>query len=410
MNVTEGKTFFNENVGILKQYPYLAQNKKCDVLIIGAGISGAITAFVQAKEGANVIVVDKNIVGFGATIENNGMLATRVDFNNKITKNVSEKNINKCNELCSEAKELLEGIIDEICKDDDLKEYTQNLGFREVDLLMYSDKITSKINMYKTFEKLAKENKEIEYLEQDPLINLRSGIIFKDNGIILNPYLLTELIFMYLSKKENVEIYENTEIININAMDDSAISLTKNRFKIISKNVIITNGIHALKYIKDDKISLNKTFTIVTERVKELDPNVIDIVAKNVAYPNTMISFTKDKRIILTGEDIKQNEKLLNEEYFKHIANGKYKKLICELLNLINMNSDIKIANCFYGMYLDTKDGLPIIDEIEDMPNVYLNLGVGKNGIIYSLFGSKMLKDITKRSHIKDMYIFKEKR
>ena len=410
MNVTFGKTFFNENVGIIKEYPYITKNKTCDVLIVGAGITGAITAFIQAKEGANVIIVDKNIIGFGATIENNGLMETRVDFNSKIIKNVNEKNITKCNDLCKESKMILESIIKEIEKDEDVKEYMVKLGYRQLDLLIYSDKITSKINMYKTFEKIAKEEKEIEYLEQDPLINLRSGIIFKDSALSLNPYLLTQLIFMYLAKKANVKIYENTEITNINSMDEKIESLTKNGFKIFSKNVIITNGIHALKYIKDDKISLNKTFTIVTEKIKELDQNVIDVVAKDISYPNTLLSFTKDKRMIITGEDIKQNEKMLNEEYFKHIANGKYKKLLFELSSLVNVDCDIKVSNCFYGMYLDTKDGLPIIDEISEMPNVYLNLGIGKNGIIYSIFGAKMLKDITKQSHTKDMYMFKENR
>ena len=410
MNMTDGKTFLNENIGILKEYPYIINDKKCDVLIIGAGITGAITAFIQAKEGANVIIVDKNIVGFGATIENNGLLDTRVDFNNKTIKNISEKNISKCNDLCSEAKKILENIIEELNKDEDIKKYVSMIQYKSVDLLMFSDKITSKISTYKAFEKLSKENKEIEYLEEDPLINLRCGILFKDSGIILNPYILTELIFMYLEKMENVEIYENTEVVNINIVEDSIESITRNKFKIISKNVIITNGIYASKYIKDDKISLNKTFTVVSERVKELDQNVLDVVAKDIFYPNTMISFTKDKRIIITGEDIKQNEKMLNEEYFNHIAKGKYKKLIYLLSNLLNIDCNIKISNCFCGRYLNTRDGLPIIDEIDNLPGVYLNVGVGKNGIIYSLFGAKMLKDITKQNHIRDMYLFKENR
>ena len=59
--MTQGNMFWNENIGIIQKYPYLSKNKKCDVLVIGAGIGGALTAYMQAKQGANVIVVEKNL-------------------------------------------------------------------------------------------------------------------------------------------------------------------------------------------------------------------------------------------------------------------------------------------------------------------------------------------------------------
>ena len=281
---------------------------------------------------------------------------------------------------------------------------------RKLDLMYYSEKITGKINMFKTFEKLGKENKEIEYLEEDPLINLRTGIIFPDDAYFFNPYLLTELIFFYLSKFENVEIYENTPVVNIVPKDDVVESITSNKFKIYSRNVILTNGINALEYLKDDSITLNKTFTIITDACHELDENIIDVVGVDVNIPNTMISFTKDKRIIISSEDTKQTEKMVDEEYFYNFANGKYRKLFFDLKRLLNLKNDFKVTNCFSGRYLETKDSLPIIDEIDRMPNVYCNLTVGKNGIVHSMIGAKMLKDICKQYHVKDMYLFRENR
>ena len=58
-------------------------------------------------------------------------------------------------------------------------------------------------------------------------------------------------------------------------------------------------------------------------------------------------------------------------------------------------------------MYLLTNDGLPIIDEIEQMPNVYCNLGVGKNGILHNIIGAKILKNIYNDCYTKDMYMFR---
>ena len=410
MNVTQGNMFWNENVGIIQKYPYLSRDKKCDVLVIGAGIGGALTAYMQAKQGANVIVVDKNIIGYGATMQTDGTVETRIDFNNKIVKNLSEKNVTKCNNLCKQALEDIKDIINDISNDEECKKYISNLQFKQVDLMYYSDKITNKISMYKNFEKLGKNNKDIEYLEQDPLINLRTAIIFPNSAAVINPYVLTQLIFIHLGKMENVEIYENTNITNITCKDELVESVTDNRFKIFSKSIILTNGIHTLEYLKEDSINLNKTFTIITEKVNELEQDVINVVAKDISHPHTTIGFTVDKRIVVCGEDIKQNERMLNDHYDIKFADGKYKKMYLTFKKLLNVTNNVKVTNCFSGMYLETKDGLPIIDEIDNMPNVYCNLATGKNGIIFSMIGARMLRNVSKQYHEKDMYLFRENR
>jgi len=410
MNVTQGNMFWNENVEIMQKYLYLSKDKKCDVLVIGGGINGALTAYMQAKQGARVIVVDKNILGYGATMQSDGTFETRVDFNNKIAKYMTEKNITKCNNLCMQALQDIKNIVEEIIKDEDCKKYITLLGFKITDLMYYSDRITQKISMYKNFEKTGKENRDIEYLEQDPLINLRTAIIFPKSAAIVNPYVLTQLIFMYLNKMENVEIYENTDITNITCKDEIVECITNNRFKVFSKSVLLTNGIHILEYIKDENITLNKTFTLITEKIDSLDESVMNVVAKDIEFPNTSIGFTTDKRIVVCGEDIKQNERMVNDKYFMKFADGKYKRLYLNFKKLLNVPDDVKVTNCFSGMYLNTKDGLPIIDELENMPNVYCNLCTGKNGIIFSMIGARMLRNVSKRYHEKDMHLFRENR
>lgn len=411
MNVTQGNLYWNEKVNILKKYPYVSKDRKCDVLVIGGGIGGALTAYMQAKQGANVIVVDKNILGYGATLENDGTLLRRIDLtDNKIIKQLDDNVINKCNNLCNEAVEQILNIISEIAEDNDCKQYIEQLELKQMDLMYYSERIMSKIPMYKMFESLGRKDNSIEYLEQDPVINIRTGMIIPNGGIVLNPYVLTQLIYMYLDKKENVEIYENTCIDKIHPIEDEVESITNNRFKIKSKCVILTTGIHTLNYIDRSELTVNKIFTIITDSINDLGENEMNIIAKDMAGSNSLVTFTKDNRIIFSGECIKENEKMLDSKYFKHFANGRYKKLYVELNKLIELAKSIKITNCFYGMYIETKDTLPIIDEIEKMPNVYCNLGVGRNGIVFSMIGANMLKNISKKYHVKDMYLFRENR
>ncbi len=407
MNIKEGNFLWNSKTGIIKKYEYLAKDRKCDTLVIGGGIGGALTAYMQAKSGANVIVVDKNILGYGTTLKTDGTLLKCMDLKAKET---DEKKIEKYNKLCSIAVEDILNIISEISEDEDCKKYIAELGLKQMDLMYYTNKVTNKYFMYKQFEKLGAKNNKIEYLEEDPILNLRCGILIPKYGVVLNPYVLTCLIYMYLSKKENVEIYENTFVEKINPTEDRVESVTSNRFKIYSKCVILTTGIHTLNYIENKDLDIYKIFTIVTEPVKTLDVNATAVIAKNINSGSSIVTFTEDKRIILSGEITKETDRMKDKKYFNYLEKGKYKKLYYALNRMIPLVEAPKIDKCFYGMYIETKDNLPIIDEIEDKPNVYLNLSVGCNGIVQSMIGAKMLKDVSKKYHIKDMYLFRENR
>lgn len=132
-----------------------------------------------------------------------------------------------------------------------------------------------------------------------------------------------------------------------------------------------------------------------------------NFTARDMENPYHYIRFTPDNRIIFGGEDIKFTDSIKNETVLKKIANCKYKKLFNQLQKIIPSIENIAIEYCFNGTFGDTKDTLPIIDEIPEMPNVYCNLGFGSNGILYSVIGAKMLKDILKDYYAKDMNMFR---
>src|SRR5215210_7988800 len=57
----------------------LAENLECDVAIVGAGISGMTTAYLLAREGKRVIVLDDGPIGGGMTERTTAHLVTALD-------------------------------------------------------------------------------------------------------------------------------------------------------------------------------------------------------------------------------------------------------------------------------------------------------------------------------------------
>ena len=57
----------------------LATNLQCDVCVVGAGIAGLTTAYLLAREGRKVIVLDRSLVGGGETSRTTAHLSYVID-------------------------------------------------------------------------------------------------------------------------------------------------------------------------------------------------------------------------------------------------------------------------------------------------------------------------------------------
>lgn len=406
MEIRQGNFYWNRKNNIKYSYGYLKEDKICDVLIIGGGIGGAITAYFQAKQGYKVILVEKNLIGYGSTLENPGILSylESMFLNRKKSKNIGPNQMKRCDELSKQAIENMKKIAKEINEFN--KDSEEKVILNRQDELYFSDKITNKMQVYKEYTNLS-QNMEVEYIEENGVINMKTGILSKNTAVTFDPYLFTQELIHMLSKMPNVEIYENTDIVDITNNEEYVQSLCKNRQKIYSKKVIICTGYGALKYLKETPVTLMKSFSVVTEPIKNVNLEVIDFVAKDITNPSNYIRFTKNKEIIIGGHTLKVTEKVLTERNMDKIIDGRYKKIFNSLVRIFPNEDKLRVKSCYYGMYLETKDGLPIIDELEELPNVYVNIGSGLNGIVHSTIGANMLRDICKEYHTKDMIMYK---
>ena len=114
MQFANGNIYWREKTKIKNTYPYLTHNTSCDVLIIGGGITGAITAYFLAKEGFEVVVAERNIFGFGTTLATTALLEYQLDLNMyKLEKLLGENTAKKIYKLCFDAI----GKIEEISKE-----------------------------------------------------------------------------------------------------------------------------------------------------------------------------------------------------------------------------------------------------------------------------------------------------
>lgn len=402
MQLTNGNVFWTKKDEIKNTYSYITKDIHCDVLVVGGGIAGAITAYYLAKEGMDVIIVEKNIIGYGSTSISAAILEYSLDTDlYKLEKIFGNHSSKRLYDLCLNAISDIENIDKEIGKKSD---------FRKRDSIYFTNKMMQKSSISKEYEARKKAGFDVSYIEQNSTINLSSGILTKNCAADIDPYKFTTELFEYINKLKNVIIYENTEIKDIKCNYDNVVCTTNNKFKIQADKLIFASGIETLKYIKTNIVELYKDFSIVTKPLTQLSKVDTSYVIKDMCEPRHYLRFTKDNRIIYTGENMKICPKMASEKYMKNLSNDKYSRLNSCLNKLLHNIDSCEIDYAYNGTYADTIDSLPIIDEIEDMPNCLCNLGFGSNGIIFSIIGAKILKDAVKGLYTKDMKMFRIKR
>ena len=402
MQKTVENVYWKKKSKVQKIYPYLADDISTDVLIIGGGIAGALTTYYLAKEGVKVTVVERNIIGYGATSTANAILEYQSDMDMyKLEKIIGQKQARRVFKLCLDAIDMIEDIDNE---------FEKPTGFKRQDSIYFTNKFMQKSNMSKEFLVRKNAGFDTSLLDSHAVLNISSGILTKNASAIINPYMFTQALFEYLSKMKNVKIYENTEIKEIKTMFDSVECITSNGFKITSNSLIFTTGVETLKYINNPNIDLYKTFTIVSKPLIEkeyMKDSTINFTARDSIEPCHYIRFDNNGRIIFGGENTKLTEKFMDNKYFYNVSNDKYKKLNTSMNKLFSNIENIPIEFAFNSTYASTKDGLPYVDEIPNMPNCFCNLGLGSNGIIYSAIGAGMLKNAINGLYTKDMNIFR---
>ena len=148
MNITQGNIFWEKGMEIKYNYPYITCDRKCDVLVIGGGISGALSAYYQAKQGYNVIIVEKNLIGFNSTLENIGVLIGK-NINNSNSKKKSQREQERLELLTTDAIQDIVTIIEEINYS---KDENNKLQYSLCDLISYSDKATGRFTLSKRYD------------------------------------------------------------------------------------------------------------------------------------------------------------------------------------------------------------------------------------------------------------------
>ena len=362
--------------------------EKAEIVIIGAGIMGACTAYYLAKKGfENIVVLEKeDYLGGHTTSRCAG--GFRYQFSNEINVRLSMLSI----ELMKQFKE-----------EHDCSYELEECGY----LFLLSDK--DDLEKYKSFVSMQNSlGIKTQWLDSEqiakmiPMVNtddIICGTYCKNEGLV-DPGLVVQS-YITEAKKLNVEFYSNVTVTDIQTAEKKIEAVHTNQGTIKTKMVINAAGPWAGEIGKMVQVNIPikpvKQQLMATSNVSWMSKEFPVII-----FQNEGIGFHREGNGLLTGLNKPEEETIS----FDESVDQDWELLHCEkAIERIPDIEELSITSSWTGFYEVTRDDLPILGKIESVEGFYCIAGFSGHGFMHGPICGELLSEEIKEGCAKTLDI-----
>ena len=368
--------------GSANRYPALRQTTTCDVLIVGGGVSGAMMGYHLARQGFDVAVVDRRQPSVGSTSASTALLQYELDTPlTELIVQHGEAEAELAYRRCLQALEDIKPLVAELDDPCDLRScqsvYTAG----------------AKLPPEKLHEECQARSRigiKCDMIGKDTLLHdfgvRGEAAIVSDAASEIDPLRLTRALLRGCAKHGG-QIFGDTNVSFIDPDRFGVTCPTQRGPSIRARHVIFTTGYEMPYFVHSDIVSMRTTFAIATD---PLDPAKLwkdHTLVWEASDPYFYARTTDDHRVIMGGEDMPY----MGAYEPEHLDNAA-ERLMAKARQVIpSLPPTMKAARKWGGAFVETDDGLPIVDRIAASDRVFVSLGYGGNGITFSLIAAQAL-------------------
>jgi glycine/D-amino acid oxidase-like deaminating enzyme len=406
MDLRSGVAFWPLRNGLLQAYPPLDRDETADVVVIGAGITGALVAERLVAAGANVVVLDKRDVASGSTAATTGLLLYETDTSlAQLADSVGEADAVRAWRL---GRDAIDGI-ERLCADMDhtARDSTaigDACGFaRRPSLYLASSRRDAKA-LAREQTLRAAHGFDAEWLSERD-VHARYGIdapgaIYSRGAAEIDAYRFTHRVLRRVVSG-GARVYDRTDVVTIHVHDDSVTLDTSRGPRIEARRIVWAAGYEAVEETQARVGRRHSTWALVSEPIDDFGAWSDRALIWETARPYLYVRSTDEGRVMLGGED----EPFSTRHTSMRRMSRKTRTLVARFGRLFPELA-IEPACSWAGVFVSTKDGLPYIGATPEHPHAWLALGYGGNGITFSLVAADLIRDAWRGAPNADARIF----
>jgi glycine/D-amino acid oxidase-like deaminating enzyme len=394
-SVRTGAAFWSLRSGLVAAYPPLTEDERCDVAVIGAGVTGALTAQTLCAAGHDVVVLDQHDVALGSTAACTGLLQYETDTD--LGELVEKTGIARAVASWKAGRHAIDAIA-RLCRD-----RLPPCGFARRPSLYLATTRTEESQLREELTLRARYGFEVDWLDAGALqgrhVKARGGI--RSNGDAeIDPYRFTHALLDDVAWLGG-RIYDRTEVTRIRASSRGVRLSTTRGPEVRARRVVVATGYDSDREIAPRKGQLHSTWAVVSEPVADLAWWTERALMWEARRPYTYLRTTDDGRIMVGGED----EPWARQHRSERTLSRKTRDLTRRFAERMP-GVDLDIAYAWAGTFATSRDGLPFIGPRADRPHTWFALGYGGNGITFSMIAAERARQWLAGAPLDDLFAF----
>jgi glycine/D-amino acid oxidase-like deaminating enzyme/nitrite reductase/ring-hydroxylating ferredoxin subunit len=368
-------TIWYENVEI-KSFDQLNKNEKATVCVVGAGITGITTAYLLAKHGVNVVVVERNQIGSATTGHTTAKITAQHDcIYHELISHFGKEQAFQYYKSQEEALTKMEAII---------SGHEMECHFEKQDAYLYTNEDKNQKKLEKEFEAYQQLNINGEGLLELPLeqIPIKYGLKMREQAQFHPILYIKELIEAIIH--HGGRIYENTPVYDIDHADHRVVRAV-NQHTVICDYVVIATQFPFYE---------GEAFYSARLQPKR---SYVTAFTSNKSYPGGMyLEIDKPKRSLRT---IRMDDKEIWLYGGESHKTGQYKNEDSpyEILKR-DAKQTLNVDKWIYqwsAQDYETLDKLPYIGRLNKKhPEVFVASGYRKWGMTNSMVAASLITDL----------------
>lgn len=382
MDLRTGCAFWVLKNGLLATYPRLTHDAVADVVVIGAGVTGAVVSYELTKAGADVVVIDRRDVASGSTAASTGLLQYETDTS--LEQLAARFGIDRAVRVYRLGLEAIDAIA-QICE-----EVGDRCGFARRSTLYLAASRRHARALAREHALRVVHGFDVDLLSASDVkarfgLSTHAALLSRGDGE-LDSYRFTHFALMRATGR-GARIFDRTTARRVVARGDGVEVTTADGPRIRAKRVIYTTGYEA---IEDTRIptTLTSTFACATEPVDSLAGWEERCLIWETSRPYFYLRTTEDNRVIIGGEDSRFSKRHQSER----VLAAKRDRLMTRLRRMFPQ-SHPEPAYAWGGVFAETRDSLPFIGSRHGDTRECYALGYGANGITFAVMAAGILRD-----------------
>jgi glycine/D-amino acid oxidase-like deaminating enzyme len=388
MDLKSGYPWWAVKNGLLHAFPPLQQDLRCDVAVLGGGISGALIADELGAHGHEVVVIDRRDVGWGSTAASTALLQYEIDTPmTELAARYGEADAVLAYRSCAEAIPLLQAKAAEV----------RDVGFARTRSLYYASRRRDLRGLRGEFNLRARHGFAVEWLDRDALRERHAlaadGAILSDVAARMDPYRMAYRLLQRLEKR-GAGVFDRTTIASIQTSSRGVTLRTPEGFEVRAGHLVFAAGYEAQQWL-DRRVARNRSsYAFISDPIAaDALGALANTLTWETARPYLYLRSTDDGRLLVGGMDDAIDIPARRDARVEKKARVLLKKVLALWPQL-----PLAIDFAWAGTFAETEDGLPFFGpHPQHGPRVHFAMAYGGNGITYSMVGAGLLRAMIER-------------